>query len=135
MRLNLMSQIIRLFLVLFAVVAPAQTPQQSTSAPSAPSRADILRGEYGPWRANNDLLSYDLDIRVDPEKKFVSGKNTIRFRMLKDDTRIQLDLAANLNIDKILLGTAPLKFERELNAVFVDFPETLKAGRTVTIDF
>ena len=39
---------------------------------------DILRGEYGRYRANNDLLHYDLDIRVDPEKKFISGKNTIR---------------------------------------------------------
>ncbi len=49
---------------------------------------------------------------VDPEKKFISGKNTIRFRMLKDDTRIQLDLVDALNVDKILLGTAALKYER-----------------------
>jgi aminopeptidase N len=99
------------------------------------NRAETLRGEYGPYRANNDLLFYRLDIRVDPEKKFLSGKNTIRFRMLKDDTRIQLDLAPNLNVDKILLDTRALKYERELNAVFVDFPETLKAGRVVSIDF
>ena len=69
-----------------------------------PTRADILRGEYGRYRANNDLLFYHLDVRVDPEKKSIAGKNTIRFKMLKDDTRIQLDLYANLNVDKILLG-------------------------------
>ncbi len=69
-----------------------------------PTRADILRGEYGRYRANNDLLSYRLDIRVDPEKKFISGTNTIRFRMLKDDTRIQLDLYDNLSIDAIMFG-------------------------------
>src|SRR5204863_7417252 len=89
----------------------------------------------GRYRANNDLLFYHLDVRVDPEKKFLSGKNTIRFRMLKDDSRIQLDLAANLNVDKILLGASPLKYERELSSVFVDFPETIKAGRVVSIDF
>jgi len=100
-----------------------------------PTRAEILRGEYGPWRANNDLLYYHLDIRVDPEKKFISGKNSIRFKMLKDGNRIQLDLVTTLNVDKILLGSTALKYERELNTVFVDFPETLKAGRTVTIDF
>jgi aminopeptidase N len=100
-----------------------------------PTRAEILRGEYGPWRANNDLLHYHLDIRVDPEKNFISGKNSIRFKMLKDGNRIQLDLVATLNVDKILLGNTALKYERELNTVFVDFPETLKAGRTVTIDF
>src|SRR5262245_66024572 len=106
MRLNLLSQLVRLFLVLFAVVAPAQTPQQSTSAPSAPSRADILRGEYGPWRANNDLLSYDLDIRVDPEKKFISGKNKIRFKMMNDGTWIHLDLFAILLVDILMFGLA-----------------------------
>ncbi len=55
--------------------------------------------------------------------------------MLRDDTRIQLDLHAALKIDKILLGTLELKYQREEGAVFVDFPETLHAGRTYTIEF
>src|SRR4051794_11247421 len=110
-------------------------PQAPAPAPVPPTRADVLRGEYGRYRANNDLLSYHLDVRVDPAKKWIGGKNTIRFKMLQDDTRLQLDLYANLNVDKILLGTTPLKFERELNAVFVDFPERLRAGRTYAIDF
>lgn len=101
----------------------------------APTRADILRGEYGRHRANNDLLYYELDVRVDPDKKAISGKNTIRFKMLKDDTRIQLELYANLNVDKILLGSTTLKYERDANTVYVDFPETLRAGRTYAIDF
>lgn len=103
--------------------------------PAAPTRADILRGEYSQWRANNDLLSYDLNIRVDPVKKFISGKNTIRFKMLKDDTRIQLDLFANLNVDKILFGSSELKYSRELGTVYVDFPSTLSKGSTQSIDF
>src|SRR5215472_15155269 len=98
-------------------------------------RADVLRGEYGRYRANNDLLFYHLDVRVDPEKKLISGKNTIRFKMLQDDTRIQLDLHAALHVDKILIGSTPLKFERELGTVWVDFPETLRAGRVYSIDF
>ena len=136
---------------IFALIAPvaiittslAQTTQQP------PTHANILRGEYGRYRANNDLLFYHLDIRVDPERKFVSGKNTIRFKMLKDDTRIQLDLYDNLKIDKIEqvfggkdtngkpseLRAIALKYERDSGAVFVDFPETLKAGRIYTIDF
>src|ERR1700752_5267944 len=32
--------------------------------PPKPTRADFLRGEYGPYRANNDLLYYHLDVRV-----------------------------------------------------------------------
>jgi aminopeptidase N len=128
--------------LLLAVLALAaggvQAHAQAPSSPPAlrpPTRGDILRGEYGRYRANNDLLHYTLDVRVDPDRKFLSGRNLIRFRMLQDDTRIQLDLYANLNVDKILLGTVPLKYTRELNAVFVDFPETLRTGREYAIEF
>jgi aminopeptidase N len=114
--------------------SPAATPQRSRGH-GEPTRFDILRGAYGPYRANNDLLFYHLDIRIDPEKKFISGKNTIRFKMLKDDTRIQLDLIDTLNIDKILMGEVALKYERDTGAVFVNFPETLHAGRVYSIDF
>jgi len=122
------------------VVADLSFAQQAQRTPPpstlrAPTRADILRGEYGRYRANNDLRYYELDVRVDPETKAISGKNTIRFRMLKDDTRIQLELYDNLNVEKILLGVTTLKYERDHNTVYVDFPETLRAGRTYSIDF
>src|ERR1017187_2031791 len=61
------------FLASLTVAALAAQPAQP-----APTRADILRGGYGPYRANNDLLFYHLDVRVDPEKKFLSGKVAIR---------------------------------------------------------
>jgi aminopeptidase N len=99
------------------------------------TRADLLRGAYGPYRANNDLLFYHLDIRVDPDHKFLQGKNTVRFRMLKDGRRIQLDLHPALRIDKILLDRVRLRYTRDSGAVFIDFPQTLKAGREYTIDF
>ena len=126
-----------LFLLAVRVVALlAQSAQPSQPpTPRVPTRADILRGEYGPYRANNDLLFYHLDVRVDPEQKYLSGTNTIRFKMLQDATRIQLDLHAALNVDRILLGDIPLKYERDSGAVFVDFPEALRAGRTYSIDF
>jgi aminopeptidase N len=130
-----------IFSLLFCGAAlPARTAQQAsappaTQAPAASTRADILRGAYGPYRANNDLLYYDLHVRVDPEKKFISGVNTIRFKMLKDGTRIQLDLHPALQVDKILFGNTPLKYERDSGAVFVDFPEMLRKGRVYSIDF
>jgi aminopeptidase N len=139
------------FIVTLVVAAAVgQTAQQ----PAGPTHANVLRGEYGRYRANNDLLFYHLDIRVDPIKRFVNGKNTIRFRMLSDDTRIQLDLYDNLKIDQIvfepqrsvlsprlgdpvtkLANPTLLKYSRDSGAVFVDFPQMLKAGQTYTIDF
>jgi aminopeptidase N len=118
------SLLVVLFSLSLATIIYAQTEQN-----------DILKGEYGRYRANNDLLFYHLDIRVDPEKKFISGKNTIRFKMLGDDNRIQLELTSVLKIEKILFGNVALKYERDGRTVYVDFPEQLRKGRTYSIDF
>lgn len=106
-----------------------------THAPTKRARFTDLRGDYDWHRANNDLLYYHLDIRVDPEKQSFGGKNTIRFRMLRNDCRIHLDLDRRLTIDKILLGETPLRYERDARAVFVEFPEILKQGDVYSIDF
>ncbi len=107
-----------------------------THQPAAEStHENLLIGGYGPYRANNDLLFYHLDLRVDPEKKFISGTNTIRFKMLQDGTRIQLELYPTLKIDGIDLGKTALKYERDGATVFVDFPRTLRTGHTYSVDF
>jgi aminopeptidase N len=128
-----------LFVLLSSAAVLAQQPATPRPAPPstlrAPTRAELLRGEYGRYRANNDLVYYDLDVRVDPDKKWISGRNTIRFKMVKDDTRIQLDLFSNFTIERIVMEKTELKYARDLNTVYIDFPQTLKAGRTYAIDF
>jgi aminopeptidase N len=125
----------RLFAAASTTLLLASSLTAQTPALRPPTRTDILRGEYGRYRANNDLLHYALEVRVDPDKKFLVGKNAIRFKMLADDTRIQVDLYANLSVDRIVHGSTPVKYTRELNAVFIDFPQTLRAGREYTIEF
>ena len=134
-------------LLLFAAAAlqlSAQNRRQPVTPASGetvapPAHADILRGAYGPYRANNDLLYYHLSVRVDPARKFISGSNTIRFRMLQNGSRIQLDLYPDLKVDRILLASnlasTPLRYTRDDGAVFVDFPSTLRKGRIYTIVF
>jgi aminopeptidase N len=109
---------------------------------SAPTHADILRGEYGRYRANNDLLYYHLDVRVDPGTKYLRGSTLVRFKMLKDDNRIQLDLHDALKVDKIDWSpkskvqsqkSEQLKYTRDSGALFVAFPDTLKSGQTYEI--
>src|SRR3569833_4616438 len=68
---------------------PIQHVRPNDAGGALPTRFDMLRGAWGPYRANNDLLYYHLDIRVDPEQQTIRGKNTIRFRMLRDGVRIQ----------------------------------------------
>jgi len=140
------------------VVSPQPSAQSATTTPGAkvgqgahapdavkiPTKDDLLRGGYGPYRANNDLLFYRLDVRVDPEAKTIAGTNTIRFRMLSDGKRIQLELAPSLDIDSITQQTdgsvdasigIPLKYTREERTVWVDFPQMLHKGRIYRIAF
>jgi aminopeptidase N len=119
---------------LFAQTSQPATTSTPTPTAAEPSHADLLRGSYGPYRANNDLLFYRLELRVDPEKKFINGTNTIRFKMLEDGTRIQLELVPTLQIDKIEMGKTSLKYQRDGGTFFVDFPKTLHTGRTYSID-
>ena len=100
-----------------------------------PNRDDLLRGGYGPYRANNDLLFYHLNLRVDPVEQRIAGSNAVRFRMLEDGTRIQLDLTPELAIDSIKLKGQVLKYRREERAVWIDFPQTLRKGRVYEVVF
>lgn len=92
-------------------------------------------GTYGEYRENNDLLSYDLSIKVIPSDKYISGNNKIRFKMLKDGNKIQIDLFKNLQIKKILHNGVPLDYKRDLNAVYILFPHVLPEGSVQEIDF
>jgi aminopeptidase N len=129
-----MSLFARPGLVLGFLAVLTTAASAAAQAPT-PSHADLLRGTYGEYRANNDLLSYALDIRVDPAKQYISGSNRVRFKMLQDDTRIQLDLSDALHIDKIMLSSTELKYTRDSGAVFIDFPSRLRKGHTYAIDF
>ena len=116
----------------------ARKPEPSDIGAPIPTRYDMLRGAYGPFRANNHLLYYHLDIRVDPGKKFISGKNTIRFRMLKDGTRIQMDLTESLNIDKILFARRPTAAQiraRHRSGFYRFSANPAHAGQVYSIDF
>ncbi len=118
-----------------AATYPAAHTGKVEPRPATPTRAEVLRGAYGPFRANNDLLHYALKVRVDPKAKTIAGSNTIRFRMLRNGTRIQLDLTQQLKIDSIKLGGTELHYTRDSGAAFIDLPHLLRAGRVYEIVF
>ena len=110
-------------------------PKRPAEVPKPPTKDDLLRGGYGPYRANNDLLSYALKLRVDPAAKSIKGSNAIRFRMLADGRRIQLELTPQLAIAALTMGGRPLRYTREERTVWVDFPDVLRKGQEYTVDF
>ncbi len=99
------------------------------------TQADTLIGSYGKYRANNDLLFYDLDVKIDIKNRFIEGRNIIQFKMLEDGDRIQIDLHDALAVDKILFADNQLTFNRKFNSIFIDFPEMLKENNTYEIGF
>ena len=94
------------------------------------SRADTLRGNNGPLRTCYDIRYYHLDIKIDIDKKFISGSNLFRFTARKNFDRLQFDLFDNMAIQKIVYKGVELPFTREFNAVFIQFPRKIKKGST-----
>ena len=90
--------------------------------------ADTLQGTLSPLRSCYDVLFYNLDVTVDPETKSIQGTNGLRFRAMQDFTELQVDLFANMKIEKILFHNDTLSFTRKYDAVFIRFPETVKKG-------
>lgn len=89
------------------------------------TRKDSLQGGFSFERMCFDVQHYDLDISVDPEKKYVQGSNTISFKIRQESSKIQLDLFENMNADSIVFENKKLNFKRDFGAVFIDFPTAL----------
>ena len=97
------------------------------------TRQDSLRGSITPEREWWDLTYYHLDVKVEPEKKFISGSNTIHYKILKSNNRMQIDLQSPLNITKVLQDNKELSFDKEGNAHFIKLKSKQKKGKIKTI--
>ena len=90
----------RLIILLF--IALNQTYAQGIFDDKLPtSRQDTLRGSITPERAWWDLTYYHLDIKVEPDKKYISGSNTVGYKVLESNKVMQIDLQKPMNITSI----------------------------------
>lgn len=92
------------------------------------SEADSLRGSLRPERTSYDVKKYDLKVKVEPEKKYISGVNSMDFIVNENTNRIQVDLFKNMNLDSVIYQKNQLDFERKFNAVFINFEKELEAS-------
>ncbi|MDC1505226.1 M1 family metallopeptidase [Winogradskyella sp.] len=91
------------------------------------TKQDTLRGSITPERAWWDLTYYHLDIEVKPDTKFISGKNTIHYKVIKSYQVMQIDLQSPLEITKAIQNGKALEVRHEGNAHFI----TLKSNQTI----
>jgi len=98
------------------------------------SLKDSLRGALRTERDYN-VLHYNLDIKLDPKDKFISGSNEITFISRSALKEIQVDLFENMKINKVTLGKKSLKFRRVFDAVFIECPLSPEENAKIKIDF
>ena len=91
-----------------------------------PTRQDTLRGSITPEREWWDLTYYHLDIKVEPDKKFISGSNTVGYKVLKSNKIMQIDLQEPMQITSVIANGKPLKFNRDGNAYFIELKSKQK---------
>src|SRR5579862_2629731 len=77
------------------------------------THADTLRGSITPQRAWWNVLRYDIWVKPDFEIKFITGSNTITFKVLKPGKIMQIDLQEPLAIKSINWNNQQLTFTRE----------------------
>ncbi|QEE50307.1 M1 family metallopeptidase [Flavobacterium alkalisoli] len=99
------------------------------------TRRDSLQGGLRHERTSFDVQRYDLNITIDPDKRYINGYNDITFKVTDDTDRIQLDLFENMKIESIVLNGQTLQYKRDNDAVFISFPAPLKQGSEQKIRF
>jgi len=97
------------------------------------SRQDTLRGSITPERIWWDLTYYHLEVTVDPDTKYISGKNTIKYKVLSTNNTMQIDLQAPLKMTKVTQDGKELLIIHDGNAHFVKLIKDQNIGRTESI--
>lgn len=93
------------------------------------NRADTLRGMLRPERTAYDVTFYELNIKLQLDQRSVDGYVDIHYHAKDDFDRLQIDLYQNMSLDKIEFQGKKLSFQREYNAVFIDFPKQQKGSQ------
>ena len=112
----------------FALISVSKINAQFT-------RRDSLQGGLRIERTCYDVKRYDLNITINPEQKSINGFNDISFEVMVPTQKIQLDLFDNMSIDSIVWNGKKLKYNRDNDAVFVDFPERLTSKSNHKLKF
>jgi aminopeptidase N len=130
MKTNLLLKQYNLILIvlicLFGLSANAQLLEEKKEVYT---KADSLRGYLSAPRTCYDINYYHLDVKLDIDKKFISGSTLFKFTATRDFTKLQFDLFANLKVEKVVYKGKIVPFKREFNAVFVTFPLIKKGSK------
>ncbi len=124
----------KFYFLIFLLLSPIALSAQVLSNKITFTEADTLRGSLRPERSY-DVQKYHLNVRVEPDDRFISGYNTISFKAEEDLPVMQVDLFQNMKVDSILYKGEKMKFNRRYNAVFVDLQPKVTKNSIDSIQF
>ena len=111
---------------LFALTAEAQLG----SPPKPFTHADTLRGTITRERAWWDVLQYNILVTPDYENRSINGKTDIKFKVVADGKRMQIDLQEPMELTKAYYRDKAISYTRQGNVYWLEFPLPLKKGTT-----
>ena len=121
------NTISRYLLFVFAILSLQAFSQNFT-------KQDTLRGSITPERAWWDLTHYQLDIKVQPTDKTISGSNTIQYTVLEKNNKIlQIDLQPPLKLTKAIQDGKELKVTHDGNAHYIHLKQKQRKGKTYSV--
>ena len=93
------------------------------------TRQDTLRGSITQERSWWDLKYYNLEVTVDPNSRSIHGKNTIHYKVLESNKRMQIDLQIPMQLTKATQQGKSLKIDHDGNAHYINIESTQVKNR------
>jgi aminopeptidase N len=94
-------------------------------------------GVLMPEQAAYDVKHYDLDLRINPDERSITGALTVTAQIVTAIDKFVLDLDMPLTVEAVALVNgkklSPLTFERRGGKIWISFPKAVKAGKTVEV--
>ena len=140
MRNNTFSVLLA-FIFNYSLLIPAASCAQPLNGNKKLTHQDTLRGSITPERAWWDVIRYDIKVTPDYISKTIVGEVWMTVKIVKKGRVMQIDLQEPLEIDSVFLiktnrsdpatrkdvlhmERTPLSFTNEINAHFLNWPET-----------
>lgn len=131
---------IRYFAILMlAVISTTIFAQHNLSEKNHPdlTHADSLRGNINaPERTWWDIQHYDITVKPDYNKKYISGTSKITYKVVKNSypAFMQIDLQEPMELDSVLFnGGRKLEFKKDGNAFLVNVPKQAEGSEAFVL--
>lgn len=95
---------------------------------------DSLKGSITPQRAWWDLSHYELDVTINPDEEFISGTNTVTYKVLKPYQTLQIDLQEPMKLLSAVQNGKKLDIKKDGAAYFILLKAKQKKDAVNTVE-